>query len=82
MQESFSNSKVIIIIVYSTSALEDPKESQISQKYALACGNEIGAENLFAYRPSVTPIIKMMVSILSTFKNGLLDDFFPTQFLA
>ena len=52
------------------------------QKYALACGNEIGAENLFAHRPSVTPIIKMIVSILSAFKNCLLDDFFPTQFLA
>ena len=46
------------------------------QKYVITCRNEIAKENLFAYCPSVTPIVKMIVSILSAFKNCLLDDFF------
>ena len=54
-----------------------PKQKPNYQKYVLVCENEISKENLFAYCPSVTPIVKMIVSILSMFKNCLLDNFFP-----
>ena len=56
-----------------------PKQKPNYRKYVLACGNEIAKENLFAYCPSVTPIVKMIASILSMFKNCLLDNFFSQR---